>query len=318
MCISEIDEDMQFTLLSDEDLFCSFYPSDGNAIGLKFLEMSDMKKIQDLIHQILDPEPKPDEKKLLKEEEKKNKLNKANNKDNKNKIDKIDEQLCVLNLVRTQKDDSVRRGAVVKALAVCTRLQILDSFKPLLTLALDNYFRNESEDGLKNLYETLNGVSFDTQYNIQNHWKLGVRQYSLYNALNNSNHVPIGSPHMRKTASSNSNSSSPGGSPITQGKRSRVASISYESPNSQNKGSATFTVPIKFNSINMHLTVPRSVGVDEITGTSVKSFFDKFKRHMSVIYNAVFTQKRIIFLGMYFCCFGYYSCYYCYYCNYCT
>ena len=46
----------------------------------------------------------------------------------------------VLNLVNTKQDHTVKRGAVVKAMAICTRHSFLHIYKPLLLLALEQYF----------------------------------------------------------------------------------------------------------------------------------------------------------------------------------
>ena len=139
--------------------------------------------------------------------------------------------------MRTQKDKSVKRGAVVKAIAIATRLQILDTFKPLLTLALDAYYRTESEDVLSDLFNTLNEVRFDDS-NIGKKEQMMQKDDSL-------------------------------------------------------------TVSIKFHGINMRLSYPQSIGTDEITGVSVRALFRKFRRNngMSHIYNAIFTQRRVIFVG---------------------
>lgn len=157
----------------------------------------------------------------------------------------LEEQIVVLNLVRTMKDKEAQRGAKVKSIAIATRLQILDTFKPLLTLALDDYYRNESLDVLQTLYDTLNAVSFDPNQpqNLSDH-------------------------------------------PMMEQKEQR-------------DDQSTITVPIKFLGINMRLSVPRHVGPDEITGISLVALFQRFRAHngMAILYNGVFTQRRIIFVG---------------------
>ncbi|GAA5997729.1 AFI1/MesA family protein [Rhodotorula paludigena] len=66
--------------------------------------------------------------------------------------------LYVMSLVRTKKDATVRRGALVKALAVATRNPYIQIFKPILLLALEDYFNNPSLSVLANLYESLNAM----------------------------------------------------------------------------------------------------------------------------------------------------------------
>ncbi|GAA5855904.1 hypothetical protein JCM9279_001167 [Rhodotorula babjevae] len=66
--------------------------------------------------------------------------------------------LFVMSLVRTKKDASVRRGALVKALAVAARNPYIQIFKPILLLALEDYFNSPSVDVLANLYASLNAM----------------------------------------------------------------------------------------------------------------------------------------------------------------
>ena len=127
---------MQFTLLSEEKCFCSFYPSSsGAAVGLQFYTNSKkntMSKLKSIIGDISDPglliygksetfffvmsflDPKPEE-----IQSRKTSVQAARAKG----------QICVLNLVQTRKNTTVRRGAEVKALAIATPLQFLESFK---------------------------------------------------------------------------------------------------------------------------------------------------------------------------------------------
>jgi hypothetical protein len=54
----------------------------------------------------------------------------------------------------------VRRGAVVRALAVCTRHNYVHVFRSFILFALQRYFANPSEDVLADLFESLNGILF--------------------------------------------------------------------------------------------------------------------------------------------------------------
>ncbi|BGP31722.1 hypothetical protein JCM10296v2_003496 [Rhodotorula toruloides] len=67
--------------------------------------------------------------------------------------------LYVMSLVRTKKDASVRRGALVKALAVVTRNPYIQIFKPALLFALEDYFNSPSRSVLSNLYDSLNSMN---------------------------------------------------------------------------------------------------------------------------------------------------------------
>ncbi|ORY28496.1 putative cell polarity protein [Naematelia encephala] len=67
--------------------------------------------------------------------------------------------LYVLNCVRMKEDKSVRRGAQVKALAICTPNPYIGIYKPLLLLALEEYFIDPSAEVLARLYDSANGIS---------------------------------------------------------------------------------------------------------------------------------------------------------------
>ncbi|KAI8987406.1 stabilization of polarity axis-domain-containing protein [Mycotypha africana] len=66
--------------------------------------------------------------------------------------------LYVLNLVRTKHDSTARRGARVKALAICTRHQYLHIYKPVLLLAMEKYFENPTIEILESLYKAVNSM----------------------------------------------------------------------------------------------------------------------------------------------------------------
>lgn len=55
-----------------------------------------------------------------------------------------DELLVCLNLVRTRKDASVRRGAVVKALAICSQYRFVHAFRKVMGTTLDAIFVADS------------------------------------------------------------------------------------------------------------------------------------------------------------------------------
>lgn len=66
--------------------------------------------------------------------------------------------MYVLNLVNTKHDTTIKRGARTQAMAVCTRHSFLHIYKPLLLLALEDYFKTPSQEILENLYNSLNAM----------------------------------------------------------------------------------------------------------------------------------------------------------------
>ncbi|CAK7268367.1 hypothetical protein SEPCBS119000_003025 [Sporothrix epigloea] len=66
--------------------------------------------------------------------------------------------IYVLNLVNTKQDKTKRRGAVVKSMAICTRHPFLHIYKPLLLLALEEYFKSPVMETLALLYDAVNAM----------------------------------------------------------------------------------------------------------------------------------------------------------------
>ncbi|WWD18449.1 hypothetical protein CI109_102901 [Kwoniella shandongensis] len=67
--------------------------------------------------------------------------------------------LYVLNCVRMKEDKSMRRGAMVKAMAICTPNPYIGIYKPLLLLALEEYFISPSPEILAKLFDSANAIS---------------------------------------------------------------------------------------------------------------------------------------------------------------
>ncbi|KAH8996382.1 spindle pole body interacting protein [Lactarius akahatsu] len=85
------------------------------------------------------------------------------------------ELLYVLNLVRTKHDKTVRRGAVVKAMAICTPHPFIQIFKPVLLLALDDYFSSPSQDCLARLFDAINSMDLSAAPMLTRSEKLIMR-----------------------------------------------------------------------------------------------------------------------------------------------
>lgn len=63
-----------------------------------------------------------------------------------------------INVVRRQRDESVRRGANVKAICVFSRYHFIDAFQRVLENALDSYFLSPTLAVLEHFYGILNGI----------------------------------------------------------------------------------------------------------------------------------------------------------------
>jgi len=70
--------------------------------------------------------------------------------------------LYCLSLVNNQKNDTARRGAVVKAISICTRYPFIQIFKPAIVLALQRFYENSTEKVLAELYQALNAMDLSS------------------------------------------------------------------------------------------------------------------------------------------------------------
>ncbi|KAI0819413.1 spindle pole body interacting protein [Trametes gibbosa] len=80
-----------------------------------------------------------------------------------------------INLVRTKLDKTARRGAIVKAMAIVTRYPFVQIFKPVLLLALDDYFMNPSQDCLARLFDAVNEMNLSAMPILTRYEKLIMR-----------------------------------------------------------------------------------------------------------------------------------------------
>ncbi|CEH17866.1 hypothetical protein CBOM_04247 [Ceraceosorus bombacis] len=81
----------------------------------------------------------------------------------------------VLNLVRTKHDNTVRRGALVRAMAIGTSHPWIQVFKPILQLALDDFFAKPREEPLSKLYEAINSLDLSAMPKLSRDEKLILR-----------------------------------------------------------------------------------------------------------------------------------------------
>lgn len=63
-------------------------------------------------------------------------------------------------IVKNVSDESVRRGLVIKALCIVTKLPYFKHFKPLLLICLDAYFEAQEAGLLRQLYKAVNAKDF--------------------------------------------------------------------------------------------------------------------------------------------------------------
>ncbi|KAG7664844.1 uncharacterized protein J8A68_001602 [[Candida] subhashii] len=71
-----------------------------------------------------------------------------------------DKPYFLYTIVQNQKDENYKRGSQIKSLSIITKLPYFKNFKPLLLICLDLYFKTDSIEILKNLYESINAKNF--------------------------------------------------------------------------------------------------------------------------------------------------------------
>jgi hypothetical protein len=100
---------------------------------------------------------------------------KSQNAESKTKKKQREPLLYCINLVRTKHIAGIKRGARVKAMAICTRHQFLHVFRPLLILALEKFFQEPSDELLQQLYMSLNQVDISSMPTLSLTEKLVLR-----------------------------------------------------------------------------------------------------------------------------------------------
>lgn len=84
-----------------------------------------------------------------------------------NKNERDDEKpLYCLTLIHCRKDETVRRGATIRSIAICSRLPFVNVFRPLLFRALQEYFHEEDVGVLQCLYSSINNTDLSRQKTI--------------------------------------------------------------------------------------------------------------------------------------------------------
>ncbi|PVU94969.1 hypothetical protein BB559_002858 [Furculomyces boomerangus] len=211
-----------------------------------------------------------------------------------------DDLVYCINLVRTKHDSGARRGAVVKSMALCSRYPYIHIYKPILLLALENYYRNPSTDSLEDLYNSINAMDISKipklnkfQKTILRHSKDNTMFGELFDKnITKTNFVSFGNTHTTYDDDDNYNS--------------RVIDTKY------------FNTNILYQGVNLPIKIPLITYPEEIGETSVAKLVLKFNSNtttgirtnhlhldvgnatmhpITILINAILTEKRIIFLG---------------------
>ncbi|KAG4304548.1 hypothetical protein PORY_001941, partial [Pneumocystis oryctolagi] len=217
---------------------------------------------------------------LHKDTSKSNKKEKSIYEDLENFQEKEPELMYVLNLVNTRHDPDAKRGAHVKAMAICTRHSFLHIYKPILLLALEKYIEYPRKETLEQIFDSVNSMDLRMMPKL-NIWERIILGNNDYKTM-----------YYEKFPNSSLKDS------INRNCREYETSIIY----------LGVRIPIKipldtlpevvgdFSLINLFQTFPQSL---------TKSF--PLHAHLTttgshthpiiVLMNGMLTQKRIVFLG---------------------
>ncbi|KAL8666497.1 MAG: hypothetical protein Q9168_007478 [Polycauliona sp. 1 TL-2023] len=221
--------------------------------------------------------------------------------------------IYVLNLVNTKHKTSAKRGAVVKAMAICTRHSFLHIYKPLLLLALEEYFRSPFPETLAALYDAVNAMDLSLMP------RLTVLERNILQASDTKDLFIEKFEQMIKQKTledSKSNEVPPAESPEKAGRESSRPTARYNTPRDTHE----FESRVVYNQIPIPIKVPTSTSAETVGDFSLIKLIQAFSSphtsspqpflvhpHLTtngaythpiiVLVNAILTQKRVIFLG---------------------
>ena len=175
-----------------------------------------------------------------------------------------------LNLVRTKHDVSVRRGAVVKAMAVFSCFQWIEVLKPVLEQSLERYFANPSIDVLAELFSSLNAIDLTTMPRPTTLEQIIMRRNTPFSSLGSiSGEQP--QPPMW----------------------THLLPLTLAAGRERGGEAADAAAP----SIKFTLTVPLHLSPDEVGDISLTRLVKTFGDATMRIFHAVLRRQRILFVG---------------------
>ncbi|KAG0750010.1 hypothetical protein G6F57_004179 [Rhizopus arrhizus] len=216
--------------------------------------------------------------------------------------------LYVLNLVRTKHDATARRGARVKAMAICTRHQYLHIYKPVLLLAMERYFENPTIEILESLYEAVNSMDLSRMPKFTWHERQILRASDNRTMFEE---MFMDSPEEYDD-------------PVDDEVRKKFIDLSSghtKRPRMLGKDRHFFETKIEYEGIKLPIKIPLTVNPEEVGDFSVIKLINTFTPNINhypgslnphhphldtpgsythpimLLLNALLTQKRIIFLG---------------------
>ena len=218
--------------------------------------------------------------------------------------------IYVLNHVHTERDETVKRGAVCRAMAICTRHSFVDVFKPVLIMAMEQYYKSPTWDTLADLYDSLNSMDLSLMP------RLTVLERMILQASNAKDMFIEKFQRMiqqrkerEQQAAVSNNSSAEEVAPQNQASRFTLPKDTHE-----------YESHITYQRRSIPVKVPTAKSVETVGNFSIISLIKTFSEphasapqpfalhaHLTtsgaythpiiVLVNALLTQKRVVFLG---------------------
>ncbi|KAJ2767353.1 hypothetical protein IWQ57_003983, partial [Coemansia nantahalensis] len=232
--------------------------------------------------------------------------------------------LHVLNLVRTKHDKEVRRGAIVKAMAVCTRHRFIHIYQAILMLALENYYRVSTVDTLAELFKSVNEMDLSCMPQLSRHETTILRFSDDHNMFEErfarleQEHAAGGDPDHDLMMSDLASTAGDDATVVVR--RGTDAATRTRGPSARNKDRRFFETEIVYSGVKLPIRVPMTVYPEEIGDFSLIQLLTTFSGSLQaqsgsktthphlessgqythpliLLMNSLLTQKRIIFLG---------------------
>eukprot|EP01041_Mallomonas_annulata_P003594 gene3594-7141_t len=212
-----------------------------------------------------------------------------------------------LNLVRTKYDSNVRRGAIVKAMAVFSRFHFIEICKGALLLSLDRYFDNPSSIVLEDLHRCLLNLRLDS-IPYPNILERQLMRRALFVPQIGST-LPAYLPHnwlysdTVKLQFSSSTITTTTVTAISTTETDGNATIDW-SEDDTGTGSGTGSSVSKENNalqqktdFTIPISIPLSRGPDEVGDISLSMLVRTFGSLTMRIFHAILTKRKVLFVG---------------------
>ncbi|KAI9839146.1 MAG: hypothetical protein M1819_003139 [Sarea resinae] len=223
--------------------------------------------------------------------------------------------IYVLNLVNTKQDSTVKRGAIVKAMAICTRHSFLHIYKPLLLLALEEYFKAPHPDTLASLYDAVNSMDLSLMPRLT-HLERYILQATETKDIFVEKFDQMIKQRMADEFETNHSHSSTDSPSKSNTELVRIGSRGYSLPRDTHE----FETRVIYHGIPIPVKIPTAIWPETVGDFSLIKLIQTFSAphatspqpfmlhaHLTtagaythpvlVLVNAMLTQKRVIFLG---------------------